>query len=91
LGIVLDRRFPVFSASCRDSGAVRDVLAEHGDRAYSSWAASASFKPRRLSRRFPALVAAFDGFRFRVSPFVLSIVFGPNLDELGIRGKQRPL
>jgi hypothetical protein len=39
----------------------------------------------------PALSGAGGGFRFRVTPFVLSIVFGPNLDELGIRGKQRPL
>jgi hypothetical protein len=65
-------------ATCLRSVAIQRIV---------PWAVSARFKPRRLSRRFPALVAAFDSG----SLFVLSIVFGPNLDELGIRGKQRPL
>ena len=65
-------------ATCLPSTAIQRIV---------PWAASASFKPQRLSRRFLALVAAFDSGL----TFLLSIVFGPNLDELGIRGKQQPL
>jgi len=61
LGIVSDRRFPVFSASCRDSGAVRDVLAEHGDPAYSSLG---RLRQLQTTAVVPALSGAGGGFRF---------------------------